>query len=179
MSGFELNKIMGAILLAALVACLAGFVAHVVVHPHEGGEKAYVVEGVGEETGTAVAAAPAGPEPIAALLASADVAAGQKVSRACAACHDFTKGGPNKVGPNLYGIVMNKHGHMEGFSYSDGMMGMHDKVWTYDELNEFLYNPKAYVPGTKMAFAGIKKTQDRANLIAYLRTLADSPASLP
>jgi cytochrome c len=179
MSGFELNKIFGAILLAALVASLSGFVAHKLVHVDAPEKPAYIVEGVGEPVATAAAEAPKGPEPIAALLAAANVESGQKISRACAACHSFDKGGPNKVGPNMYNIVNNNHAHVDNFAYSDAIKAMHDKKWDYEELNHFLYNPKAYAPGTKMAFAGIKNTQDRANLIAWLRTLSDSPAALP
>ena len=124
------------------------------------------------------AAAPSGPAPIGPLLASADPAAGQAASKACAACHSFDKGGANKVGPNLYGIVGAKHGHIDGFAYSDAIKGKAGP-WNYDELNKFLYDPKAYAPGTKMTFAGLKKDQERANVIAYLRSLSDNPAPLP
>lgn len=181
MNGFEWNKIFAAILLAGLIAMLSGFIATHLVHPEALEKNAYVVAGVEQaasETASA-AAAPTGPAPIAPLLAKADAAAGQKIARACQACHGFEKDGPNKVGPNLYGIVGGVHAHKEDFSYSAGMTALKGKPWTYDALNEFLYSPKDAVKGTKMTFAGVKNDQDRANLIAWLRTLSDSPVPLP
>jgi len=118
-------------------------------------------------------------EPVAPLLASADLANGEKLSKACAACHSFDKGGPNKVGPNLWNIVGAKHAHAEGFAYSDAIAAMADKPWSYEELNAFLAAPKVYAPGTKMGYAGMKKVEDRADLIAWLRSLSDSPQPLP
>lgn len=176
---FESNKILGAVLLALLVAMLSSFTAELMVEPEPLEKPAYVVAGVGEEGGHETAAAPAAAEPVATLLAKADVAKGQALAKACAACHDFTKGGPNKVGPNLYGIVGAHHAHADGFAYSDGMKAKSGETWDYEALNAFLFKPKNAVPGTKMAFAGLPKTQDRADLIAWLRTLADSPKPLP
>ncbi|AWK87457.1 c-type cytochrome [Azospirillum thermophilum] len=175
----EWNKIFGAVLLAGLIAMLTGFAAQVLVRPHKLEKSAYVVatpEGQAKPADTA--GAPAGPAPIGPLLAKADPAAGQTAAKACAACHSFDKGGANKVGPNLYGIVGNHKGHLQGFAYSDALVKTGGE-WTYDELNKFLYDPKGYAPGTKMTFAGLKKDQERANVIAYLRSLADSPQPLP
>lgn len=181
MNGFEFNKLFAAFLVALLVAMLSGFLAHKLVHPEKLAKNVYVVEGVTSNTSEAAApaAAPKGPAPIAPLLAKADAEAGQKYARVCGTCHTLGKGEPAKIGPNLYGIVGNKHAHMAGFDYSDAMKAMHDKTWTYDELNEFLYSPRAHIPGTKMTFAGITNDQDRANVIAYLRTLSDNPVPLP
>lgn len=172
----ELNKIVGAVLLACLIAMLAGFASDVLVHPKKLEQSVYTV--TPSEGGATAAAGPTGPADIAPLLASADVDAGQKATRACAACHTFNEGGANKVGPNLYGIVNNKTAHVDGFAYSDAMKTKAGQ-WTYDELNHFLYSPKAHLPGTKMAYAGMKKDQERANVIAYLRSLAADPAPLP
>lgn len=173
MNSFEWNKIFGAILLAILVGLMAGFISGKLVHPERLEKTVIAIEGVDApvESGATAAAAPAGPGPIDALMAGADTANGQKLSRACAACHSFDKGGANKVGPNLWNIVGNKHAHADGFAYSDGMKALHGEPWKEDDLNHFLYNPKGYIKGTKMAFAGLKKDQDRADLIAWLKTL--------
>lgn len=174
----ELNKIFAAFLVAGVSAMLCGFVAKAVIHVEKPEENAFKIEVADTGTGGAPAAEPEA-EPILALLASADPAKGQSVAKVCAACHTFNKGEPARVGPNLYGIIGAKHAHAEGFAYSDAMKAMHDKSWGYHELNIFLWKPKAHVPGTKMGFAGLKKPEDRAAVIAYLRTLSDSPAALP
>ena len=119
-----------------------------------------------------------GREPIAGLLASADPAEGEKVFKKCQACHTVDKGGPNKVGPALFGVVGNDIATHDGFAYSDSLQGLPGD-WTYDALNHFLWKPKDYADGTKMAFAGLRKPEDRANIIAYLRAQDDSPEPLP
>lgn len=179
MDSFELNKIAGAVLLAGLVAMLAGFTADKVVRPEPLESPAYKVEGVAAASATTAAPAAAVIEPVSALLASADIAKGEAGAKACAACHSFDKGGPNKVGPNLWNVVGGPHAHMEGFAYSTAMKALHDKTWDYEALNEFFAAPRQAVPGTKMAYAGMKNVQDRANLIAWLRTLSDNPKPLP
>jgi cytochrome c len=176
MSSLERNKVFAAVLLAGLIAMLTGFFARVTVAPDEPAKPAYQVA-------STEAAAPATPdakppEPIAPLLLVADAAAGEKYARVCAACHSFGKGEPAKVGPNLYGIVNNKHAHMEGYAYSDAMKAQQGP-WDYQALATFLANPKGTVPGTKMGFAGIHSEKDEANVIAWLRTLSDDPAPLP
>ncbi len=113
------------------------------------------------------------------LLAHADVAAGQATAKPCMSCHNFEKGGPNKFGPNLWDIVNRQRASHTGFTYSGALLSGKGKPWTYDELNHWLYGPSAYVPGTYMTFVGLKKTQDRANVIAWLRTLSDHQAPLP
>jgi len=127
-------------------------------------------------------AAPAAAVPIAQLLVKADAKAGETVFKKCQACHDGTKGGPNKVGPNLFGVVDRPIASHEGFAYSAAMKdfskGSSEK-WTFDHLNHFLAAPKKYIAGTAMGFAGLPKDTDRANVILYLHTLADSPVALP
>jgi len=119
-----------------------------------------------------------GLEPVSAILAAADVGAGQKIFKRCAACHTVEAGGANKVGPNLWGRVGGAQGAGDSFGYSDAISGLGGE-WTYEALNEFLADPKGYAPGTKMNFAGLRKVKDRANLIAYLREQADNPLPMP
>ncbi len=176
-----MNKIAAAVITAGLIAMTAGFLASFIYNPVTTLEQnSYIIEV--PESGTAVAAVveePTGPESISAMLASADVAAGEKLSsRRCASCHSFDDGGPNKTGPGLWNIVNADKGGHDGYKYSDALAAM-EGDWSYENLNGFLYNPKQYVAGTKMAFKGLRKDEDRANLIAYLRTLSPSPAPLP
>lgn len=180
MAGSMFNKVAMAFLAAVLIAMLVGFFSKKLYHPTvELAENAYKIEVAETEAAPAAAEEPAGPEPVSALLASADVAAGQALSRPCAACHTFDKGGANRVGPNLWNVVNGPHAHVDGFAYSDAMAALKDKPWDYEALNAFLANPKQAIPGTKMNYAGMRKVQDRANLIAWMRTLSDDPAPLP
>jgi cytochrome c len=178
MSGLELNKVAAGVLVAGLIAMVAGKVADGLYHPvHEVEKRGYAVE-VAEDTGTGGAAEAEKPENILPLLASADVAAGEALTKKCTSCHTFENGGANKVGPNLYGIVGSHVAHKSDYSYSDAVAG-HGGTWDYNSLSHFIKKPKAHIPGTKMAFAGISKESDRANLIAYLRTLSATPVALP
>lgn len=182
MSSFELNKIAAAVLVAGITAMVASILGGMLIKPHALEKNVYVVEGVGAPAAASGGSAPAPDaplEPIAPLLASADVAAGAAAAKKCAACHGFDKGGANKVGPNLWDIVGSKHGHSATFAYSDAIKKLAAEDWSYEELNKFLANPKTYAPGTKMSFAGIKKAEERAQVIAYLRSLSDAPKPLP
>ncbi|WP_395685519.1 c-type cytochrome [Aestuariivirga sp.] len=181
MDSFEFNKIAGAVLGTALLVFGLSELSKIVYHtdkPEQQGFAVAVAETEGEASeATEEAAAPA--ESLGKLLASADATKGQAVFKACAACHDPSKGGANKVGPNLWGIVGRNHGIHEGFSYSEAMAALKDKPWDYEALNAFLISPKTAIPGTKMAYGGLKKETDRANLLAYLATLSDSPVPFP
>jgi cytochrome c len=157
---------------------ITGFIAHQVYHPHMPEKHAYVIAEGAAPAESQSASAPAGPQPIAPLLAKASAENGQTIAKKCTSCHTFEKGGANKIGPNLWNIVGAKMAHAEGFSYSGGMQGM-GKDWDYESLSLFIYSPKNFVKGTKMTFAGLKKDQDRADVIAYLRSLSDSPKPLP
>ena len=182
MSSFELNKIVGAILVAVLALVVIGKIGDNLVTTgggHGGGHGDG--HGDGKAAMTASAPKPKIKEPLApisGLLASASIEAGMKVAKKCAACHDVAKDGKNKIGPKLWNTVNAKRGSHDGFKYSKALLEK-EGSWTYESLNAFMAKPKDYIPGTKMSFAGLKKTSDRANLIAYLRTLADMPAPLP
>lgn len=173
-----INKVAAAVLTAGLIAMTAGFISSFVYHPSTPVENAFVIE-VQEGAGGAAPVEETGPEPIIPLLASADIAKGEKLTKKCASCHKFEKGGANGVGPGLYGVVGSAKASHDGFTkYSDGLKAKGGE-WTYEDLNHFLYKPKDFIAGTAMAFNGLKKTQDRADLIAYLRTLSDNPVPLP
>ncbi len=181
MNSFEFNKIAGAVLGTALVVFGLNQLAGILYHAEKPEKQGFAVE-VAEATpaaGEAPAAEAAPAASLGTMLASADATKGQAVFKACAACHDGSKGGPNKVGPNLWGIVDRMHGSHEGFAYSEAMAALKDKPWSYEALNEFITSPKTAVPGTKMAFGGLKKDADRANLLAYLQTLSDAPVPFP
>ena len=173
-----INKVAAAVLTAGLIAMTAGFISSFVYHPSTPAENAFVIE-VQEGAGGAAPAEETGPEPIVPLWPPADIGKGEKLTKKCASCHKFEKGGANGVGPGLYGVVGSAKGTHAGYTkYSDGLKEMGGE-WTYEDLNHFLYKPKDFISGTAMSFNGLKKTQDRADLIAYLRTLSDNPVPLP
>lgn len=178
MNSLELNKVFAAVLTAGIAFMLAGQLGKVLVHGEKPHESAIRIGDPGSAPATAPAAAPA-LEPISGLLANASVENGQTVfNRNCGACHTANQGGRNGVGPNLYGIVGAPHGHAEGFNYSAAIKGKQGP-WNYEELNAWLAKPSAYAPGTRMAYAGLNNTQQRADLIAYLRSLSPNPQPLP
>lgn len=179
MNALELNKLAGAVLLTGLLLMVVNKVGDAFFATAEPGE-AQIALGEGGDAPAAPKQAAAAPviEPIAPLLAAADPAAGRNSFKKCATCHTPDKGGANRVGPNLWNVVGAERAQHEGYSYSQAMAEK-DGTWSYEDLNTFLVNPKGFVPGTKMAFAGIKSAKERADLIAYLRSLADNPQPLP
>jgi cytochrome c len=179
MDTFQLNKIAGAVLGTLTVLLGVNVLVEEVFHqkkPEKPGYDIAVKEPEGKAGGAGGGAAAPG---ALALLANADPAKGETVAKRCAACHGFDKGGPAKAGPNLYGIVGLKHAHMEGFGYSEAMKKTSDKVWDFENLDKWLENPKGYINGTSMSFAGVKNPEERANLLAYLNKNSDSPKELP
>ncbi len=178
MDMFELNKIAGATLAALLVFFGARTVGDQIFASHAPEKPGYEIA-VAEPESDAKPDAEAPPElSLAQLLAEADADKGQSVAKKCVACHSFEQGGVNKVGPNLHGIVGQDIGSVDGFAYSDAMASK-EGGWSYESLDAYLANPKGYLPGTKMAFAGIKKADQRADLILYLRSLGGTPPPLP
>jgi cytochrome c len=177
MDSFELNKVLGAILATCLVLLVLNFSAQAIFAPGKLEKPGYDIA-VKEtaEGGPKEAAAPS--EPIEKLLQTASVEKGAIAAKKCAACHTFDKGGPNRVGPNLYGIVGDKKGEGRGFNFSAAMKAK-GGTWTFEDLNQFINNPKGFVPGTAMGFAGIQKDSERADVINYLRTLSDNPEPIP
>lgn len=183
--GIELNKIVGAILLAGVIAMGAGLIAEALytgtIAEEKPKEKRGYTIAVAENASSA-AAAPQEDKPvdIAPFLAKADVKAGEAESKQCAACHTFNKGGANGVGPNQWGLVGNSWAHDDSYSYSQAIGSQKGKKkWDFQTLSDFLTNPMHYVPGTKMPFAGISNPQQRANLIAWLNQQSDHPLPLP
>lgn len=179
-SELEINKIVAAVLLAGIIAMVSGLASEglykgsISEAEHKETKRGYTIEGA-ENAGDASAAAPAaeeGPVDIAPFMKTADAKAGEAVSKKCTACHSFDKGGKNGVGPNQWGLVGSAFAHKEDYTYSEALKAEHGKKkWNAQEISDFLANPKKYLPGNKMSFAGIKNPQDRANLIAYLATL--------
>lgn len=173
----ETNKIFAAVLIAGIFAYLAGFIANLIYPEDVLTEQAYVID-VPEVAATPADAGPVGPDPIDALLADADIAAGERLFRSCAACHTFEEGGAHGIGPNLWNVVGKAKGTKGGFAYSDALTN-EGGIWDYEDLNQFLYNPKNALPGTKMNYIGMKRDANRVDIIAWLRSLSDSPHPLP
>jgi cytochrome c len=180
MDSFEFNKITGAVLgtcLAVVALNIAAGAIFTAPPPAKPGYEVKIPE-KGSEAGKSGGQLVAPEEPIEKLLATASVERGQMTARQCQTCHNFEKGGPNGVGPNLYGIVGRLRASAPEFDYSAAMKAK-GGTWTIDELNKFLDNPRGYIPGTKMTFAGLPRGNQRADVIAYLNTLSDNPQPLP
>ena len=181
MSGLEVNKILASIILALIVVKVIGHIGDFIVDVdnteiQQTAYKIEVPESVNDVSGSDSKEEVT--EPISLLLASASIDEGQKIFKKCSACHTYNKEGANKVGPNLSNLINSPKAKVESFAYSKELAEFGGQ-WGYEELAQFLYNPKEYIKGTKMNFAGLKKVQDRANLVLFLRNQSDNPAPLP
>ena len=187
-----LNKIIAGFLCACLLLIGAGKFAsfmqggdehhgdHHSEDEHSLSKNAYPIE-VPEASITqtsAIVSTPVKIVPILALIATANIDAGKKLSKKCAACHSFNAGGPNKVGPNLWNVLNREIGKVDSYKYSKALTAFGGE-WNYSSLNKFLIKPKEYIKGTKMNYAGLRKEKDRANILLWLRSLAENPADLP
>ena len=180
MDSFELNKIIGSVLLVALLVIGIGKVSNLVFKVNKPEKSNYKVELDVETAETKGNEEPVQREivDIAALLSTGDLAHGEKVFKKCSACHSIKSGGGNKIGPALYNVVGRKVGVLDDYKYSKAL-AEYEKNWSFEELNGFLLKPKDWIKGTKMAYAGLRKEKDRASVILYLNKYSDSPLPLP
>ena len=179
MDSFEINKIVAAVLMVALLVIGIGKLSNVIFHVEKPQTPGYAVE-VEEATNISSSTNKVEEEKvdIAALMEMGDVASGEKIFKKCAACHSIVKGGKNKIGPALYNVVGRKSGVIANYKYSKALVSF-DKEWTFEELNGYLIKPTKWIKGTKMAFAGLRKEKDRASVIKYLNQNSDNPVPLP
>ena len=180
MDSFEINKIVAAILLVALLIIGIGKISNIIFHVDKPETPGYVVEVEQVSTNNSQQKSDTVEEKIdiSALMAMGDIATGEKVFKKCAACHSIVKGGKNNIGPALYNVVGRQVGSISDYKYSKALSG-YNKEWTIEELNGYLIKPAKWIKGTKMAFAGLRKEKDRASVIKYLNKNSDNPISLP
>ena len=179
MDSFELNKIIAAVLMVALLVIGIGKLSNIIFHVEKPKTPGYAVEVQQATTASSsVETAVVEKIDIAALMAMGDIAVGEKVFKKCAACHSIIKGGKNNIGPALWNVVGRKTGAVTDYKYSKALASF-DKEWTFEELNGYLIKPAKWIKGTKMAFAGLRKEKDRASVIKYLNQNSDSPVPLP
>ena len=180
MDSFEINKIVAAILLVALIIIGIGKLSNVIFYVEKPDTPGYTVnvEDVSANASKVSSETVEEKIDIAALMAMGDIATGEKVFKKCAACHSIVKGGKNNIGPALYNVVGRKVGAVTDYKYSKALSN-YDKEWTFEELNGYLIKPAKWIKGTKMAFAGLRKEKDRASVIKYLNENSDNPIPLP
>ena len=179
MDSFELNKIIAAVLMVALLVIGLGKIADGIFHVKKPKNPGYQVEVENKlALGTSEATVVAEKINITTLMALGDITSGEKIFKKCAACHSINKGGKNKIGPALYNVVGRAVGGVDDYKYSK-TLASYDKEWTFEELNGFLTKPSSYLKGTKMSYAGLRKEKDRASIIKYLNQNSDSPKLLP
>ncbi len=180
MDSFEINKIVAAILLVALLIIGISKISNIIFFVDKPETPGYVVEVEQVSTSNSQQKSETTEEKIdiSALMAMGDIATGEKVFKKCAACHSIVKGGKNNIGPALYNVVGRQVGSISDYKYSKALTN-YDKEWTIEELNGYLIKPAKWIKGTKMAFAGLRKEKDRASVIKYLNQNSDNPIPLP
>jgi cytochrome c len=182
MDSFEINKIIAAVLLTVLIIIGIGKFTDVLFHVEKPKESAYKIEGLevvsasNSSSGTEAKVVEA--VDIKTLLAMGDLGHGEKVFKKCTACHQIASGGKNMIGPNLWSVIGRTAGSVSDYKYSKAMVA-YGKEWTFEEMNSYLIKPQAYVKGTKMAFAGLRKEKDRASVILFMNSKSSSPKPLP
>ena len=177
MNGFEINKIIAAIIFTVLVVFGIDKITDLIFHIEKPSEAAYKIEAPAVKTASAESSS-SGSVDIKALLALGTIEHGQKVFKKCSACHVVAKGGKNKIGPVLYGVLGKQSAAVSDYKYSKALIA-HGKKWSFSEMNSYLIKPQAHIKGTKMAFAGLKKEKDRASVILYMNANSDRPLDLP
>jgi len=180
MDSFEINKIVAAVLMVALLVIGIGKLSDVIFHVEKPKTPGYAVE-VAQVTSSSEQSNSEITEEkidIAVLMSMGDLATGEKVFKKCAACHSIVKDGKNNIGPALYNVVGRKVGAIDNYKYSSAL-SEYGKEWTFEELNGYLIRPAKWIKGTKMAFAGLRKEKDRASVILYLNKNSDNPLPLP
>ncbi len=178
MDSFEINKIVAAVLLVALLIIGIGKLSNIIFYVEKPETPGYSVE---VEQATTIESTEQTEEQkvdISALMAMGDISSGEKIFKKCAACHSIVKGGPNNIGPALYNVVGRKVGGLTDYKYSKALIE-YGKEWSFEELNGFLIKPAKWIKGTKMAYAGLRKEKDRASVIKYLNKYSDKPLPLP
>ena len=179
MDSFELNKIIAAVLMVALLVIGIGKLSNIIFYVEKPKTPGYAVDVEQATTvSSSVEIAVVEKVDIAALMAMGDIAVGEKVFKKCAACHSIIKGGKNNIGPALWNVVGRKTGAVTDYKYSKALASF-DKEWTFEEMNSYLIKPQAYIKGTKMAFAGLRKEKDRASVILFMNSKSSSPKPLP
>ena len=182
MDSFEINKIIAAVLLTALIISGIGKFTDILFHIEKPQQSAYKIEGL--EVATTSVSKDDTEDKVAevvdikALLAMGDLGHGEKVFKKCSACHQIAADGKNMIGPNLWGVIGRTAGSVSDYKYSKAMIA-YAKEWSYEEMNSYLIKPQAYIKGTKMAFAGLRKEKDRASVILYMNSKSNSPKPLP
>jgi len=181
MDSFEINKIIAAVLLTALLVIGIGKFTDILFHVEKPKQSAYRIEGLevaSASSSTDTTEKKAEVVDIKALLAMGDIAHGEKVFKKCSACHMIAADGKNMIGPNLWGVIGRTAGSVSDYKYSKAMVA-YAKEWSFEEMNSYLIKPQAYIKGTKMAFAGLRKEKDRASVILYMNSKGDNPKPLP